>query len=160
VQALTADYVAEGDLPPIEMPLAGFLNVQTQSTFTLSSVKLLPLALQAVVATETPVEVTLPKAGLIALIPLGEAVRAAALQQMPQRTERTALYAGPFMVQAAVRLMGDMPLRNFFNTAVGQFFLASEAEIACLRNDSVYAPPRAPVIVLNRNAVQLYHPLA
>jgi hypothetical protein len=159
VQALTQDYVAEGFVQPVEMPLVGFLNMQNQTTFALSSVKLLPLALQAVVATETPAEVIIPKTHLIALIPLDEASRNSAALQMPPRSEKAALYAGPFIFQAALRLIGDVPLRNFFNTAVGNFFVASDAEITCLRTDSVFAPPPAPVILLSRALIQLYHPL-
>ncbi len=158
LQVLTTDFVAEGYLPPAETPLAGFLNATNQSTLTLSPARLTPLNLQALIATDTPAEVTLAKAALIAVIPMDEAGQRSAAVQLAPRAEKAVMYAGPYMIRASVRLMGDMPLRHLFNTGVGSVIVATDAEIVSLRADSVFAAPKAPIVILNKGLVQLYHP--
>jgi hypothetical protein len=160
LQVLTTDFVAEGYLPPAETPLAGFLNATNQSTLTLSPAKLMPLALQAMIATDNPPEITVAKSTLIAVIPLDEVSQRSAGVQLPPRAEKAVLYAGPFMIRASVRLMGDMPLRHLFNTGVGNVIIATNAEIVSLRADSVFSVPAAPVVILNKSLVQLYHSAA
>jgi hypothetical protein len=43
VQVLTTDYVVTGYLPPIDMPLVGWLNVPTQVTVTVNKAQITAL---------------------------------------------------------------------------------------------------------------------
>jgi len=84
-QALTADYLASGYLQPVDMPLAGFLNVSTQATITLTGVQLQAVGAQAAIVNPAPAEITIPKTALIAFIPRDEPGMRSATQQMPNR---------------------------------------------------------------------------
>jgi len=159
VQALTADYLANGYLAPVmDMPLVGFLNISTQSTLALSSVQLQALGSQATLANGSPAEITIPKASLVALLPRDEAALRSAAMQMPQRAERAVIYAGPYLLRAAFMLVGDMPLRNFFGTGGGSLVAVTDAEVICQLPGAQFAPLKAPILILNKALVQLYHP--
>jgi hypothetical protein len=158
VQALTTDYASEGYMAPVEMPLIGHLNMTTQATLTLSPAKLTPLEPQALIADATPPEVSIVKSTLIALIPVDEAGMASARSQMPGRTVQAMLYAGPYVIRAALAMMGDMPLRHLFNTGVGNMIAATDVEIRCQILGTPFAPLVAPIALLNKSLIQLYHP--
>lgn len=157
-QAITADYVASGYIAPVlDMPLVGFLNISTQPTLVLSSTQLQAIGAQATIANGTPAEITIPKASLIAFIPRDEAGMRSAAMQMPQRAERAVIYAGPYLIRAALRLAGDMPLRNFFGAGGGSLVALTEAEVACQLPGAPFTPLKAPILILNKALVQLYH---
>jgi hypothetical protein len=159
VQALTADYVVSGYMPPVpDMPLVGHLNNPAQPTIVLANAQLQTLLPQAAVANAAPMEVTLPKASLIALIPRDEAGMRSAAMQMPNRAERVIIYAGPYVLRAAFMLTGEMPLRNFFGAGGGTLVAVTEAEVACPTPGAQFAPLKTPILVLNKAQVQLYHP--
>jgi hypothetical protein len=158
VQALTADYIVNGYLPPTEMPLLGHLNVATQTTVTLSPAQVQPLRPQSTAVSETISEITLPKAALIAFIPRDEAGMRAAALQIPQRAERAIIYTGPYVIRAAFMLMGDMPLRNFFNTGGGNMVALTDADIACQLPGATFPTLKASIMILNKILIQLYHP--
>ncbi len=158
VQALTTDYVAFGQLEPTPMPLLGFLNLAAQTTITLSQTRLTALEPQALIAEAAPAEVSIVKATLIALVPGDEAGLASARAQMPARSERAVLYAGPYVLRAALAMMGDMPLRHLFNTGAGNFIVATDLEVRCQILGTAFAPLVAPVALLNKTLIQLYHP--
>jgi hypothetical protein len=159
VQALTADYVVSGYMPPVpDMPLVGHLNNPAQPTLVLANAQLQALGPQAAVLSAAPTEVTLPKVSLIALIPRDEAGMRSAAMQMPNRAERVILYAGPYVLRAAFMLAGEMPLRNFFGAGGGTLVAVTEAEVACQTPGAKFAPLKAPILVLNKAQVQLYHP--
>lgn len=157
VQALTTNYVALGHLEPPSMPLLGFLNLTAQATLTLAQTRLTPLEPQALIAEAAPAEVSIVKATLIALVPGDEAGLASARAQMPTRSERAVLYAGPYVLRAALAMMGDMPLRHLFNTGVGQFLVATDVEVRCQILGTAFAPLVAPVALLNKTLIELYH---
>ena len=158
-QALTADYVVSGYLAPVmDMPLVGFLNISTQATIVLTHAQLQALGPQAAVVSATPTEITIPKASLIAFIPRDEAGLRSAAMQMPNRAERAVVYAGPYLIRAAFMLAGDMPLRNFFGAGGGSLVAVTEAEVACQTPGAPFAPLKAPILVLNKTLVRLYHP--
>lgn len=158
VQALTTDYAAEGYLAPVEMPLIGHLNMTNQATITLSPAKLTPLEPQALIANATPPEISIVKSTLIAFIPCDEASMASIRAQMPPRAERAVLYAGPYVIRAALAMMGDMPLRHLFNTGVGHMIAATEIEVRCQILGTPFAPLVSPIALLNKSLIQLYHP--
>lgn len=158
VQVLTADYLAQGYIPPVDMPLVGFLNVPTQATVPLSAVQLQAIAGQATVAAPTPPEATFPKVSLIAFIPRDDASLRSAALQMPNRAEKAVVYVGPFVIRAALMLTGDMPLRNFFGTGSGTFVAVTDAEITCQLPGARFQPLTAKILILNKALVQLYHP--
>jgi len=159
VQALTADYFASGYIPPVpDTPLVGYLNNPAQLTIVLANAQLQALGPQVVVVSATPAEITIPKASLIAFIPRDEAGMRSAAMQMPNRAERAVVYAGPYLLRAVFMLAGDMPLRNFFGTGGGSLVAVTEAEVACQTPGAKFAPLKAPILLLNKAQVQLYHP--
>lgn len=139
------------------MPLLGFLNLTAQATVTLGQARLTALEPQALVVQATPAEVSIVKATLIALVPGDEAGLASARSQMAPRSERAVLYAGPYVLRAALAMMGDMPLRHLFNTGVGQFLVATDVEVHCQILGTAFAPLVAPVALLNKTLIELYH---
>ena len=158
VQALTADYFASGYIPPVpDTPLVGYLNNPAQPTIVLANAQLQALGPQAMVVSATPTEITIPKASLIAFIPRDEAGMRSAAMQMPNRAERAVVYAGPYIVRAAFMLAGDMPLRNLFGAGGGSLVAVTEAEVACQTPGAKFTPVKAPILVLNKTQVQLYH---
>lgn len=158
VQALTNDYVAEGYLAPLEMPMLGYVNMTTQAAITFSPARLTALEPQAFIATDTPPEISIVKTTLIALVPGDEASLASARAQMPGRTLPALLYAGPYVIRAMIGMMGDMPLRHLFNTGVGNFVTAADVEVRCQRLGTAFGPLVAPLALLNKTLIQLYHP--
>jgi hypothetical protein len=159
VQILTAGYIASGYLPPVlDMPLVGFLNIPTQPTLVLTGVQLQALMPQATLPNAAPAEITIPKSSLVAFIPRDEAGMRSAAMQMPNRAERAIACAGPYLIRAAFMLAGDMPLRNFFGTGGGSLVAVTEAEVTCQTPGAQLAPLKAPILVLNKAQVQLYHP--
>jgi hypothetical protein len=157
-QILTADYLASGYLQPVDMPLVGFLNVSTQATVALANVQLQAVGAQATVANPNPAEATFPKSSIIAFVPRDEPGLKAAALQMPNRPERAVLYAGPYVIRAALMLVGDMPLRNFFGTGSGAYVAVTDAEITCQIPGAKFQPLTAKIMVVNKALVQLYHP--
>lgn len=159
VQILTPDYVASGYIPPVmDMPLVGFLNNPALPTIVLANAQLQAIGPQAVVASATPAEITIPKASLIAFIPRDEAGMRSATMHLPNRAERAIIYAGPYLLRAAFMLTGEMPLQNFFGAGGGTLIAVTDAEVACQTPGAKFAPLTAPVLVLNKMLVQLYHP--
>jgi hypothetical protein len=156
VQVLTTDYLISGYLQPVDMPLVGSLNVPTQPTLTLTQAQLRAITGQS--ASETLPEITIPKTALVALIPRDEASARSAALQMPPGTQRAAIYAGPYLIRAAFRLAGDMPMRTLFGASAGAMLAVSEAAVLCLKPGSAFPELTAPVIILNKNIVQVYHP--
>lgn len=159
VQALTADYLANGYMAPVmDTPLVGFLNIPTQPTLVLTNAQLQAIGSQAAIANGTPAEITIPKAALIAFIPRDEAAMRSAAMQMSNRAERAVIYAGPYLLRAAFMLVGDMPLRNFFGASGGSLVALTDAEVSCQLPGAQFAPLKAPILILNKTLVQLYHP--
>lgn len=158
VQVLTADYVISGYLPPVDMPLVGSLNIPTQPTLTLTQAQLRSIAGQS--ASELLPEMTIPKAAIVALIPRDDAGARSAAAQMPPGSQRAMIYAGPYLIRAAFRLAGDMHMRTLFGASTGTMLAVSEASVLCLKAGSALPEQNAPVIILNKNAVQGYHPAA
>lgn len=157
LQVLTAGYIANGYLDPIEMALVGYLNVPTQVTITLRHARVRVLGANVDTGQMLP-EIIVPKATMIALIPQNDAATRSAVQQMPPRAERALIYAGPYVIRGAFRLMGDMPLWNLFNAFPGDMLAVSDAEIDC-QLPGVRFPETKPVLmILNKMRVQLYHP--
>ena len=156
VQVLTADYLISGYLQPVDMPLVGSLNVPTQPTLTLTQAQLRAITESS--ASETLPEITIPKTAIIALIPRDEASARSAAAHMPPGSQRAVIYAGSYLIRAAFRLAGDMPLRILFGASTGTMVAVSEAAILCLKPDSAFPEQTAPVIILNKNSVQVYHP--
>ena len=159
MQVLTLDYFITGYLAPVEMPLAGFLNVPTQATVTLTGAQVQALGPQAAVANASPAEVTLPKSSIVAFIPRDEAGMRAAALQMPNVPQRAVMYAGPFVISAAFMLAGEMPVRNLFSAGAGGSMLAvTQAQVACQIPGTRFAPLPAQILIVNKALVQLYHP--
>lgn len=156
VQVLTVDYIISGFLQPVDMPLVGSLNVPTQPTLTLTQAQLRAIAGQA--AGETLPEMTIPKTAVVALIPRDEASARSAAAQMPNSSQRAVIYAGPYVIRAAFRLAGDMHMRTLFGASAGAMLAVSEAAITCLKPGIVFPDQTAPVVILNKNGVQVYHP--
>lgn len=156
VQVLTMDYIVSGYLPPVDMPLVGSLNVPTQPTLTLAQAQL--RAIEAQAASTTLPEITVPKAAIIALIPRDEASARSAAAQMPGSSQRAVIYAGPYLLRAAFHLAGDMHMRILFGASAGIMLAVSEATITCLKAGSMFPEQSAPVVIINKNCVQAYHP--
>jgi hypothetical protein len=158
VQVLTVDYLISGYLQPVDMPLVGHLNVPTQPTLTLAQAQLRSLAGQS--ASETLPEIIIPKTAIVAVIPRDEAGARSAMMQMPPTSQRALIYAGPYLIRAAFRLAGDMHMRTLFGASAGTMLAVSEAAVLCLKPGSALPEQSAPVIILNKTAVQGYHPAA
>lgn len=156
--ALTVDYGLMGQLAPIETPLLGWLNIATQPTVLLTQCQLQALGGQSL-ATESAPEVILPKTGLVALMPRDEAGQRSAHQQLPPQGHRAVLTVGPFLIRATVRVPGDIPLRNLYNTASGLMVAATEAEIHCQMPGTKFPDLKAGIVLVNKTLVQFYHPL-
>jgi hypothetical protein len=156
VQVLTTDYLISGYLQPVDMPLVGSLNVPTQPTVTLTQAQLRAITGQS--ASEILPEMTIPKTAIVALIPRDEASARSAAAQMPPNSQRAVIYAGPYLIRAAFRLAGDMPMRILFGASSGTMVAVSEAVVLCLTPGSALPEQTAPVIILNKNGVQVYHP--
>jgi len=156
VQVLTTDYVISGYLQPVDMPLVGSLNVPTQPTMTLMQAQLRAITGQS--ASETLPEMTIPKTAIVALIPRDETSTPSAALQMPPGSQRAVIYAGPYLIRAAFRLAGDMPLRNLFGASTGTMIAVSEVALLCLNPGNAFSEQTATVIILNKNFVQVYHP--
>jgi hypothetical protein len=156
VQILIADYIISGFLQPVDMPLVGSLNVPTQPTVTLTQAQLRANTGQS--ASDTLPEITIPKTAIVALIPRDEASARSAALQMPSGSQRAVIYVGPYLIRAAFRLAGDMHMRILFGASTGAMLAVSEAAITCLKPGSVFLEQTAPVIILNKNVVQVYHP--
>jgi hypothetical protein len=156
VQILTDDYIISGFLQLVDMPLVGSLNVPTQPTLTLTQAQLRANIGQS--ASETLPEITIPKTAIVALIPRDEASARSAAMQMPSGSQRAAIYAGPYLIRAAFRLAGDMHMRILFGASTGAMLAVSEAAITCLKPGNGFPQQTVPVIILNKNSVQVYHP--
>jgi hypothetical protein len=156
VQVLTADYIVSGYIQAVDMPLVGSLNVPTQPVLTLTQAQLRPITGSS--ASETLPEITMPKTAIIALIPRDEASARSAAAQMPSGTQRAAIYAGPYLIRAAFRLPGEVHMRMLFGASTGAMLAVSEATVLSLKPGSAFPEMTAPVIILNKNIVQVYHP--
>lgn len=156
--ALTADYGLMGQLAPIDAPLLGWLNIATQPTVLLTQCQLQALGGQSLAAESAP-EVILPKTGLVALMPRDEAGQRSAHQQLPPQGHRAVLTVGPFLIRATVRVPGDIPLRNLYNTASGLMVAVTEAEIHCQMPGTKFPDLKAGIMLVNKTLVQFYHPL-
>lgn len=156
VQILTADCIVSGYIQPVDMPLVGSLNVPTQPALTLAQAQLHTIEAQA--ASMTLPEITVPKTAIIALIPRDEASARSAAAQMPSNSQRAVIYAGPYLLRAAFRLPGDMHMRVLFGASAGAMLAVSEAAITCLKAGSVFPEQTTPVVIINKNCVQAYHP--
>jgi hypothetical protein len=156
VQVLTADYLISGYLQPVDMPLVGSLNVPTQPTLTVTQAQLRTITGQ--LSNEILPEITIPKTAIIALIPRDEACARSAAAQMPPNSQRAVIYAGPYLIRAAFRLAGDMHMRTLFGASTGTMVAVSEVAVLCLKPGSAFPEQTAPVIILNKNVVQVYHP--
>jgi hypothetical protein len=156
VQVLTVDYMIVGYIQPVDMPLVGNLNVPTQPTLTLAQAQLRPI--EAPAASATLPEITIPKTAIIALLPRDEASARSAAMQMPPNSQRALIYAGPYLLRAAFRLAGDMHMRTLFGASAGAMLAVSDAAIQCPRLGGAFPELTAPVIILNKSAVQAYHP--
>jgi len=158
VQVLTTDYLISGYIQPVDMPLVGSLNVPTQPTLTLTQAQLRAITGQS--ASETLPEITIPKTAIVALIPHDEASARSAAAQMPPGSQRAVIYAGSYLIRAAFRLAGEMHMRTLFGASTGSMLAVSEATISCLKPGNGLSEQAAPVIILNKNIVQVYHPAA
>jgi hypothetical protein len=158
VQVLTMDYIITGYLQPVDMPLVGSLNVPTQPTLTLAQAQLRPIAEPA--ASATLPEITIPKTSIVVLIPRDEAGARSAAAQMPGGSQWAVIYAGPYLLYAAFRLSGDMQLRVLFGASAGAMLAVSDATIQCPKVGSGFPQQSAPIVVINKNCVQAYHPAA
>jgi hypothetical protein len=158
VQLLTARYIIEGALPIPETRLVGHLNNSVHATLTLHNVQLLSLGAQATHFRKPLLEVTIPKPSLIVLIPRDAAGVRSALSQIPERTERAIIHAGPFLVRGAFHLPGNMPLHHLFNVGGGDMLPLTEVEIRCQLLGARITTLHAEVVVLNKSIVHLYHP--
>lgn len=156
--ALTQDYGVMGQLAPIETPLIGWLNIPTQPTVVLTQCQMQALNGQGL-APEAAPEVVLPKTALLALMPRDEAGQRSASQQLLPHGHRAALAVGPFHIRATVRLPGDIPLRNLYNTATGLMVAVTDAEIHCQVPGTKFPDLKANVLLVNKTLVQFYHPL-
>ncbi|GEM_PF-1757558 len=156
VQVLTTDYIISGYLQPVDMPLVGSLNVPTQPTLTLTQAQLRAIVGQS--ASETLPEITIPKTAIVALIPRDEASARSAVAQMPPGSQRAVIYAGPYLIRATFRLSGDMHMRILFGASSGAMLAVSDATITCLKVGSVFSEQTVPVVIVNKNSVQVYHP--
>lgn len=156
VQVLTADYLISGFLQPVDMPLVGHLNVPTQPTLTLTQAQLRPITGQS--ASSTLPEITIPKTAIVALVPRDEASARSAALQMPPNSQRAMIYAGPYLIRAAFRLAGDMPMRTLFGASTGTMIAVSDATVLCVKPGGALPEQNAPAIILNKSAVQGYHP--
>jgi hypothetical protein len=156
--ALTADYGLMGQLAPMETPLLGWLNIATQPTVVLTQCQMQALGGQSLAADSAP-EVILPKTALLALMPREEAGLRSASQQLPPQGHRAALTVGPFLIRATVRVPGDIPLRNLYNTASGLMVALTDADIHCQVPGTKFPDLKAGVLLVNKTLVQFYHPL-
>jgi hypothetical protein len=157
LQVLTAGYIANGYLDPIEMALVGYLNVPTQVAITLRHARVRVLGTN-VDTGQMLQEIIVPKPTLIGLIPQNDAATRSASLQMPPRAERALIYAGPYLIRGAFRLMGDMPLWNLFNAFPGDMLIVSDAEIECQLPGVRFPETKPTLMILNKLRVQLYHP--
>ena len=158
LQVLTVGYIADGYIAPIEMPLVGYLNVPTQVTIAMNSAHVRVLGANVDTGQTLP-EIIVPKSTMIAIIPKNDAAVRSAGIQLPPRTERALIYAGPFLIRGSFRLMGDMPLRNLFNALSGDMLAVSDAEIHCQLPGVRFPDTKPTLMVLNKTRVQLYHPI-
>jgi hypothetical protein len=156
--ALTPDYGLMGYLAPLDAPLLGWLNIANQQTVLLTQCQMQALSSQSLAAESAP-EVILPKTMLVALMPRDEAGQRSALLQLPPQGHRAALTAGPFLIRAALRVPGDIPLRNLYNTASGLMVAVTDAEIHCQLPGTKFPDVKASVLLVNKALVQFYHPL-
>jgi hypothetical protein len=53
-----------------------------------------------------------------------------------------------------------MHMRTLFGASTGAMLAVSEASVLCVKPGSALSEQSAPVIILNKNAVQGYHPTA
>jgi hypothetical protein len=103
---------------------------------------------------------TIPKTAIVALIPRDEASARSAAMQMPPSSQRAMIYAGPYLIRAAFRLAGDMHMRALFGASTGTMVAVSDATVVCVKPGGALPEQSAPVIILNKTAVQGYHPAA
>jgi hypothetical protein len=157
IQILTTEYVVTGYLPPVDMPLVGWLNVPTQATVAVVKAQVTALNPNTPLPVEIQAEVTLPKSCIVGVIPRDEKSQRSASTQMLPRLERAIIYAGPYLLRASFRLAGEMPLRNLFGGTPGDMLVVSDAEIHPVRADANFQPQKTPALVLSKSHVQLYY---
>jgi hypothetical protein len=158
MQILTAEYVVTGYMPPIDMPLVGWLNIPTQVVITLNKAQVSALDPHTPLPTDVQSEITVAKSCVIGVIPRDEkSLRSVSTQMLP-RLERAIIYAGPFVLRASFRLAGEMPLRNLFGGTPGDMLALSDAEIHPLRAEANFQPYKTPALILSKSQIQLYYP--
>ncbi len=155
VQIMTTDYVISGYIAPVEMPLVGSLNVPTQSVVIVAQARL--QLLDAPRPSDQTFDITILKTGILALLPRDEAAMRSAAALLPPKAQRVAIYAGPYFVQAAFRLTEGMALHALFSASSGDFMAVSEAEFRCLRPGAALQLQPAPLAILNKKGIQLFH---
>lgn len=157
MQLLTNEYVVGGYLPPTDIPLVGFLNMPNQAAVTLNNAKMSALGAQTVIS-ETAAEITLPKATIIAIILRDEAGARSAMMQMPSGSRSAVVYAGPYLIRATFKVIGEGTLGAYFSAGGGNMFAVTDAEVHCQLPGAKFSDLKAPVLILNKLQVQLYHP--
>lgn len=156
VQLLTPDYIIGGFLPPMDTPVVSFLNLPAQAGVTVSRCRLSGLNPQVVVPPEVP-EITVPKSNLIGVIPKDEAAAKSAMMNLPAAAKRATFYAGPYLVQATVRIISENAFSNFFSAGGGNLFTVTDATVKCVWPGTKFVELKIPALILNRVLVQLYH---
>jgi len=156
VQILTPDFVVGGFLPIIDTPMLSFLNLPANASVTLGRCRLSALNPQAVVPVEVA-EITVPKSNIIAVVPRDEAGNRSALLNLPAASKRATLYAGPFVIQATIRVISENAFSNFFSAGGGNLFIVTDATVRSVSPSAKFAEVKVPALAVNRQLVQLYH---
>jgi hypothetical protein len=156
VQILTPDFVIGGFLPPMDTPMLGFLNLPANASITLGRCRLAALNPQVVVPVEVA-EITIPKANIIAVVPRDEAGSRSAMLNLPAASKRATLYAGPYLIQATIRVLSENAFSNFFSSGGGNLFTVTDATVRSTLPGAKFAELKVPALVVNRQLVQLYH---
>ena len=160
IQILTTDYVVSGYLPPVDMPLVGWLNIPTQAVVTLTQAQVTALNPRFPMPAGIQAEVTVSKSAIVGIIPRDDkSLRSLSTAMLP-RLERAIIYAGPFVLRAHFRLPGEMPMRNLLSGTPGDMLAVSEADINPVQAETNFQPQKTPALVLSKSRIQLYYPAA
>ncbi len=158
ISLLTTNYVISGYMPRIEVAsLIGWLNIPAQAMLTLTQAQVTALDPKVITPTEVLPQISVPRTSVIVLMPQDELSAKAVLAQLPPRTERATIYAGPYWLRGAFRPIGDMPLHNLFPASAGDMLVVSDVEVKCVRVDAKFQSQRADGAIVNKTRVQLFH---
>lgn len=153
----TTDLIIEGRLEPLGHLLDDF-NDPSKTGFLIHDVHISPLVAGSDLGPFALKQVTANKMDFHLAYIAGADDRAE--QTLMRRTEQMIVYTSRFVIRGDFHMGGETRLRDFADGLLGDFLPASDVVIYPLFQPSIAIPRNLELVLVNKQRIQLYHPVA